>query len=107
MEVINGRIYFGSIPGDISVGGGLKNAAQSEDSRGVIEYIDTEESWHVMIAMKPVDFKSKTVHMIIVKFILVLFWVFLVLIFHSVIIISLQEIHISLLWENRQWVFIH
>ena len=55
------NLLLGSIPGDISVGGGLKNAAQSEDSRGVIEYIDTEESWHAMIAMKPVDLKSKTV----------------------------------------------
>ncbi len=30
-------------------------------SRGVIEYIDTEESWHTMIAMRPADLKNKAV----------------------------------------------
>jgi len=55
------NLLLGNIPGDISREGGIKNMTQSEDSRGVIEYIDTEESWHAMIAMRPIDLKSKTV----------------------------------------------
>ena len=40
--------------------GGIVAPESGDDSyRGVIEYIDTEESWHTMIAMRPGDLKNK------------------------------------------------
>ena len=38
------------------------SSSKDGDSRGVIEYIDTEESWYSMISMRFEDLKNKAVH---------------------------------------------
>ena len=52
------NLLFGSNY-DPELGDVVAPESGDDSYRGVIEYIDTEESWHTMIAMRPGDLKNK------------------------------------------------
>lgn len=82
----------------------------SKIDESVIEYIDPEEQSWSMIATKPRDIVKKMIarqfiNILIVKFILQAFSVFLRRVFHSQSIISHPETLINVLKVSKQWEF--